>query len=152
MDLPSFTWLWRIAAWSMGISITLYFSLAIVGIFYRMQRLRRKLYYWRWLRYLHYGLGVLFVFFVYCGDFGSLWQFGSLLALARRFGGSDSHFSICMDSKSYSPPTSLGQNLAFGIEYCFVCWLGFSIFKWLERGAKVFTLIPLLRLGVLARN
>ncbi|MBC6418367.1 MAG: DUF4079 domain-containing protein [Prochloron sp. SP5CPC1] len=82
MDLPSFTWLWRIAAWSMGISITLYFSLAIVGIFYRMQRLRRKLYYWRWLRYLHYGLGVLFVFFVLLllgiGIVGTLGHFGSL--------------------------------------------------------------------------
>ncbi|MEL6903697.1 MAG: DUF4079 domain-containing protein, partial [Cyanobacteria bacterium J06606_4] len=24
MDLPSFLWLWRIAAWSMGLSLTAY--------------------------------------------------------------------------------------------------------------------------------
>ena len=31
MDLPSFLWLWRIAAWSMGLSLTVYTLLAITG-------------------------------------------------------------------------------------------------------------------------
>jgi len=33
MDLPSFIWLWRIAAWSMGLSLTTYCLLAASGGF-----------------------------------------------------------------------------------------------------------------------
>ena len=32
MDLPSFIWLWKIAAWSMGLSLLAYFLLAVTGI------------------------------------------------------------------------------------------------------------------------
>lgn len=32
LDLPSFLWLWRIAAWSMGLSILAYLLLAVTGI------------------------------------------------------------------------------------------------------------------------
>lgn len=32
MNLPSFLWLWKIAAWSMGLAITSYFILGISGI------------------------------------------------------------------------------------------------------------------------
>lgn len=31
MDLPSFIWLWKIAAWSMGLSILAYLLLAVTG-------------------------------------------------------------------------------------------------------------------------
>ncbi|WP_072207823.1 DUF4079 domain-containing protein [Mastigocoleus testarum] len=31
MDLPSFIWLWRIAAWSMGLSVLAYLILAVTG-------------------------------------------------------------------------------------------------------------------------
>ena len=31
MDLPSFIWLWRIAAWSMGLSLTVYTGLLLTG-------------------------------------------------------------------------------------------------------------------------
>ena len=32
MHLPSFLWLWKIAAWSMGLSLLAYLFLAITGI------------------------------------------------------------------------------------------------------------------------
>ncbi|MFN6181193.1 MAG: DUF4079 domain-containing protein, partial [Dolichospermum sp.] len=32
MHLPSFLWLWKIAAWSMGLSLMAYLFLAITGI------------------------------------------------------------------------------------------------------------------------
>ncbi|NEQ88363.1 MAG: DUF4079 domain-containing protein, partial [Moorea sp. SIO2I5] len=31
MNLPSFLWLWKIAAWSMGLSLCAYVLLAITG-------------------------------------------------------------------------------------------------------------------------
>jgi hypothetical protein len=80
VNLPSFLWLWRIAAWSMGLTVTLYLSLAIVGFLLRRQRLQSRPL--PWLRFLHYGLGVLFVCLVLLllsiGILGTLGHFGSL--------------------------------------------------------------------------
>ncbi len=98
MDLPSFIWLWRIAAWSMGLSLTAYSFLAISG---------GALYYYRrsadstslanspnalsqqmpaerptWLRPLHYFLGGVLVLLVLLllsiGIIGTLGEFGKL--------------------------------------------------------------------------
>jgi hypothetical protein len=87
MDLPSFIWLWRIAAWSMGLTILLYGLLAVLGGTLRYQRQTQpkpavKLLSYPWLRRIHIGLGVLLVLTVLellgIGIIGTLGHFGSL--------------------------------------------------------------------------
>lgn len=81
MDLPSFLWLWRIAAWSMGLAITAYLLLALSGgtiLVKRQARQSRP----QWLRPLHYGIGTVFVclllILLSIGIVGTLGEFGRL--------------------------------------------------------------------------
>ncbi|MGL5805933.1 MAG: DUF4079 domain-containing protein [Xenococcaceae cyanobacterium] len=81
MELPSFLWLWKIAAWSMGLSIAAYILLAISGIWMfdrRKARLARP----RWLRPLHFAIGTIMVFLVllllWIGIIGTVGYYGSL--------------------------------------------------------------------------
>ncbi|WP_197064790.1 DUF4079 domain-containing protein [Leptolyngbya sp. KIOST-1] len=81
VDLPSFLWLWRIAAWSMGLTLTAYALLALTGgvLFYtRTNKQPRS----AWLRPLHIGLGsvavVLVLVLLAIGLIGTLGEYGSL--------------------------------------------------------------------------
>jgi hypothetical protein len=96
MHLPSFLWLWKIAAWSMGLSLLAYLFLAITGIW--MLRVRTTseaplgvILPWnrgevRFLRSaalsLHYIIGITMVSLVLLllavGIVGTLGHFGSL--------------------------------------------------------------------------
>ncbi|MEA5419299.1 DUF4079 domain-containing protein [Spirulina sp. CCNP1310] len=81
MDLPSFLWLWRIAAWSMGLSLTAYGVLGLTG--WGMWRGRGE---GRsrppWLRPLHLTLGFTLVALVLLlltvGIVGTLGYYGTL--------------------------------------------------------------------------
>lgn len=81
MDLPSFIWLWRIAAWSMGFSLVTYGLLALSGgfLFYVRQSAKPRP---AWLRPLHFGLGSLLVSLVLLlmsiGIIGTLGEYGRL--------------------------------------------------------------------------
>jgi hypothetical protein len=81
VDLPSFLWLWRIAAWSMGLSITAYFILAATGgwiLYARRSKQSRP----GWLRPLHYSIGAIMVTLVLLlltiGIVGTLGYYGNL--------------------------------------------------------------------------
>lgn len=81
MDLPSFIWLWRIAAWSMGLSLTVYTCLLMTGgaVWYvRSQKKPQS----NWLRILHIVLGAILVALVLLllsiGIVGTLGEHGSL--------------------------------------------------------------------------
>ena len=81
MDLPSFIWLWRIAAWSMGLSLAVYSSLLITGGVVWYGRSHQ----WDspgWLRIVHIGLGAVLVLLVLLlltiGVVGTLGEHGSL--------------------------------------------------------------------------
>ena len=63
MDLPSFIWLWRIAAWSMGLSITAYIFLLITGSSVWYKR-RHDALLPSWLRSLHIILGAFLVLLI----------------------------------------------------------------------------------------
>ncbi len=81
MDLPSFIWLWRIAAWSMGLSLTLYMALLVTGgrVWYVRSRHDNLP---AWLRTIHLVLGGLLVTLVLLllsiGIIGTLGEHGSL--------------------------------------------------------------------------
>lgn len=81
MDLPSFIWLWRIAAWSMGLSLTVYAGLLVTGTgvwYVRSHQLSQP----NWLRILHIVLGIVLVTLVLLllsvGIIGTLGEHGSL--------------------------------------------------------------------------
>jgi Protein of unknown function (DUF4079) len=81
MHLPSFLWLWKAAAWSMGFTILAYGLLALSGsnmLMRRRDRQARPL----WLRPFHLITGVIMVllvlFLLGIGIVGTLGQFGSL--------------------------------------------------------------------------
>ncbi|HEY9848922.1 MAG TPA: DUF4079 domain-containing protein [Leptolyngbyaceae cyanobacterium] len=81
MNLPDFLWLWKIAAWSMGLSIVGYLLLAASGFFMfyirRSQQPRLS-----WLRPFHYAIGIIVVGLVLVlltiGIVGTLGHYGSL--------------------------------------------------------------------------
>ncbi|WP_107666949.1 DUF4079 domain-containing protein [Cyanothece sp. BG0011] len=81
MNLPSFLWLWKIAAWSMGLSLFAYFLLGLSGgwMFYgRHSKTSPPL----WLRSVHYIIGSIMVILVLLllviGLVGTLGHYGSL--------------------------------------------------------------------------
>jgi Protein of unknown function (DUF4079) len=81
MDLPSFLWLWKIAAWAMGFAIGAYLLQAVTGI--SLIWLRRH-HHPRpdWLRPLHWisgsGLVFLVLLLLAIGIIGTLGHYGSL--------------------------------------------------------------------------
>ncbi|MBW4693408.1 MAG: DUF4079 domain-containing protein [Lyngbya sp. HA4199-MV5] len=81
MNLPSFIWLWKIAAWSMGFSIASYFIMIISGwwIYEHRQKSQSRP---QWLYFSHLGIGFLMTTSVLLllgiGIVGTLGHFGSL--------------------------------------------------------------------------
>ena len=79
IDLPSFLWLWRIAAWSMGLSLTAYMGLLLSGLWIWG---RVKLPPPPWVRTVHLTLGTLMLLLVLgllaIGIIGTLGEHGSL--------------------------------------------------------------------------
>lgn len=81
MDLPSFLWLWKIAAWSMGLSLFAYLLLAITGslIFSFRQSQTPKP---QWLPISHYIIGWIMVGLVLLllgiGIVGTIGHYGKL--------------------------------------------------------------------------
>ena len=81
MDLPSFLWLWKIAAWSMGLSVFAYTLLAISGtwlVVSRRQKQPRPLI----LRPFHYLTGLtmvgLILLLLSVGLVGTVGHYGNL--------------------------------------------------------------------------
>ncbi|MGB5960117.1 MAG: DUF4079 domain-containing protein [Coleofasciculaceae cyanobacterium] len=81
MNLPSFVWLWKIAAWSMGLSLLAYLMLAISGmtLFSKRTSLQSQP---TWLRGAHYITGWVMVGLVLLllaiGLVGTLGHYGNL--------------------------------------------------------------------------
>ena len=81
MNLPSFLWLWKIAAWSMGLSLFAYLLLGMSGgwMFYRRNT---QAFSPLWLRPAHYITGAIMVALVLIllviGLVGTLGHYGSL--------------------------------------------------------------------------
>lgn len=81
MNLPSFLWLWKIAAWSMGLSTLAYVILATSGIWLFTSR-NSKASRPSWLRTFHYITGAILVSLVLIlltiGLVGTMGHYGSL--------------------------------------------------------------------------
>jgi hypothetical protein len=81
LNLPSFLWLWKIAAWSMGLSLFAYTLLAGSGIWMANRRVFKRPRP-KWLRPFHWIVGSILVFLVLLllaiGLIGTLGYYGSL--------------------------------------------------------------------------
>ncbi|MEG3435687.1 DUF4079 domain-containing protein [Pannus brasiliensis CCIBt3594] len=90
MDLPSFLWLWKIAAWSMGLSLFAYSLLAVSGVNLGYRRLAGQV---RpvWNRPLHITIGVILVGLVLLllaiGLIGTIGHYGNLGHSPHLFAG-----------------------------------------------------------------
>ncbi|WP_375468391.1 DUF4079 domain-containing protein [uncultured Nostoc sp.] len=89
MNLPSFLWLWKIAAWSMGLSLLAYLMLAVTGVWMFRARTSQQLPFItpfmggnREVRSLHYTMGIsmvsLVLLLLVIGIVGTWGHFGSL--------------------------------------------------------------------------
>ena len=81
MNLPSFLWLWKIAAWSMGVSLLAYLLLAVTGTWMfatRSTKQPRP----KWLRPFHVatgaGMATLVILLLGIGVVGTLGYYGNL--------------------------------------------------------------------------
>ena len=82
MHLPSFIWLWRIAAWAMGGTMLLYVIQIALGLSVRRQRIERDASKRVWYRHWHFWTGIamlaLILLLLAIGIVGTLGHFGSL--------------------------------------------------------------------------
>ncbi|QOV24276.1 DUF4079 domain-containing protein [Anabaenopsis elenkinii] len=90
MNLPSFIWLWKIAAWSMGLSLLAYLLLAVTGIWMFQERTSQYFPRFPWflggrrrqVRSLHHTIGITMVGLVLLllaiGIIGTIGHFGYL--------------------------------------------------------------------------
>jgi hypothetical protein len=139
MNLPSFLWLWKIAAWSMGLSLLAYGLLAVSGVnlgYRRLAGLSRPM----GLRSFHLTIGVILVSLVLLllaiGLVGTLGHYGSLghsphllaglsvvfLVLAAAFSG----WSI-QSRKSLARTAHISINLLLLLGFVYVSLTGWDV-------------------------
>ncbi len=139
MNLPSFIWLWKIAAWSMGLSIVAYLLLGITGI---------NLYYKRhsehpqpsWLGVTHYSIGWVMVSLVLLllaiglvGTFGHYGNLGhsahliaglSVVALVLISAGSS---TLISPKRPWAGAVHVGANIALLLGFTWVSLTGWAV-------------------------
>jgi hypothetical protein len=139
MDLPSFIWLWRVAAWSMGLSLSAYFCLSLSGgwlLWRRVHHQPRP----PWLRPLHIALGTTLVTLVLTllsiGLIGTLGEYGSLghsvhlpagltvvgLVIVSAWSGSRIH-----PSRPWARPLHWTTNGILSVGFALVTWSGWHV-------------------------
>ncbi|MBR8834662.1 MAG: DUF4079 domain-containing protein [Stigonema ocellatum SAG 48.90 = DSM 106950] len=148
MNLPSFLWLWKIAAWSMGLSLLAYLLLAITGIWMFRARIslqkpsfippfiggRRE------VLMLHYIIGScivsLVLFLLLIGIIGTLGHFGSLGHSPHLFAGLTVVALVLLSAGSalqisaerpWARPIHIGANIALLIGFTWVSLTGWSV-------------------------
>jgi Protein of unknown function (DUF4079) len=147
MHLPSFLWLWKIAAWSMGLSLLAYLFLAITGIWMFRVRTTREPplgIFLPWnrgqMRSLHYIIGMTMVSLVLLllvvGIVGTLGHFGSLGHSSHLIAGLivvalvlGSAFSATQISarKPWARPLHIGLNILLFTGFTWVSLTGWSV-------------------------
>ena len=139
MHLPSFIWLWKIAAWSMGLSLLAYLLLAVTGIWMfraRQTHSSRP----NWLRSLHYAIGGTMVGLVLLllavgivgtfGHFGSLGHSPHLIAGLTVVGlvllsyGSATQINI---KRTWARSLHIGTNIALLVGFLWVSLSGWGV-------------------------
>jgi hypothetical protein len=138
MHLPSFLWLWRIAAWSMGFAILAYFLLAMSGGWMLMNR-QRKQPHPDWLRPFHYltgavmvGLVLLLLAIGIVGTFGHYGSLGHSSHLAAGLGVVELVFLSAWSAtqipyRSWARSLHIGTNIILCIALVWVSLTGWDV-------------------------
>jgi ABC-type tungstate transport system substrate-binding protein len=139
VNLPSFVWLWRIAAWSMGLSLLAYLILGVTGInlFSKRQSERPRP---SWLRMTHYIIGWVMVGLVLLllaigivgtlGHYGTLGHSGhliaglSVVALVLLSAGSSTQIS---SMRPWARAVHVGTNLVLFVGLTWVSLTGWQV-------------------------
>jgi Protein of unknown function (DUF4079) len=147
MNLPSFLWLWKIAAWSMGLSLLAYLLLAVTGFWMFRARTSSQQAFAiplpggdRQVRSLHYIMGICMVSLVLLllgigvigtlGHFGSLGQSSHLLAglivvaLVLLSAGSATQIST---RRPWARPLHIGTNIILFVGFAWVSLTGWIV-------------------------
>ncbi|HEY9666167.1 MAG TPA: DUF4079 domain-containing protein [Coleofasciculaceae cyanobacterium] len=139
MDLPSFIWLWKIAAWSMGLSLLAYFLQSVSGItvFSKRQSNQPQP---RWLRPLHTTIGWIMVSLVLLllaiGFVGTLGHFGSLGHSGHLIAGLSVVFLVLLSAGSatlitpervWARAVHVGTNIALFVGFIWVSFTGWQV-------------------------
>ena len=139
MDLPSFLWLWKIAAWAMGGTIAFYLLLLASGswMFYgRVARVGRP----SWLRNAHYIGGIIIIFLVMLllaiGVVGTIGHYGNLGHSAHLGAGLLVVGLICLSAwsanqidgrNSWARSLHVSVNAVLFVGLAYVSWTGWEV-------------------------
>jgi ABC-type tungstate transport system substrate-binding protein len=139
MDLPSFLWLWKIAAWSMGLSLTAYCGLAISGIAmaYRRQSKEPKPAWWRTVHlWVGFAMVTLVLGLLVIGVVGTLGEYGRL---GHSIHGVLGAFVVGLTLLSAAIALQIGHgppwartlhvrlNIILGVAFLSVLWTGWTV-------------------------
>jgi len=147
MNLPSFVWLWKIAAWSMGLSLLAYLLLAVTGVLMFQVRTSRRLSFIptfggenQKVRDLHFLIGCCMVSLVMLllaiGIVGTYGHFGSLGHSSHLLAGLIvvalvlvSAFSATQISalKSWARPLHIATNIILFVGFAWVSITGWIV-------------------------
>lgn len=139
MNLPSFLWLWKLAAWSMGLSLFAYVLLGILGGWMFYQR-KTKSFSPAWLRSVHSVMGAILVMLVLLlliiGLVGTLGHYGTLGHSPHLIAGLLTVILVLMSATvatQINPDRPLMRSLHIGINiallfsFMFVSLTGWSV-------------------------
>ncbi|MBW4645413.1 MAG: DUF4079 domain-containing protein [Goleter apudmare HA4340-LM2] len=147
MHLPSFLWLWKIAAWSMGLSLLAYLLLAVTGFWMLRARTSQQppsipflTKGHQGMRSLHFTIGISMVSLVLLllaiGVIGTLGHFGSLGQSSHLVAGLIvvalvllSAFSATqiIARQSWARPLHIGINIVLFMGFAWVSLTGWSV-------------------------
>ncbi len=139
LNLPSFLWLWRIAAWSMGSVLVCYVLLGLSGLglsYFRLNKVKRP----SGLRSAHLVVGIglvsLIVLLLFIGIIGTLGEYGSLghskhlvagiIVVLLSLGSAISAFQI-HPQRAWARPVHLTLNGLLFIALAAVAWSGWAV-------------------------
>jgi Protein of unknown function (DUF4079) len=136
LDLPSFIWLWKIAAWAMGLAIVAYLIQTATGIALFATRRQHP----DWLRPFHFMTGavmaLLVLLLLVIGIVGTLGHYGSLghsthlpvgIAVVELvFVSAWSAVQISPD-RPWAKPLHIGVNALLGAAFVLVSLTGWDV-------------------------
>ena len=139
MNLPSFIWLWKLAAWSMGLSLLAYFLLGITGmnLFSGRHSERSQP---NWLRLTHYITGWVMVGLVLLllaiGLVGTLGHYGTLGHSGHLIAGLSVVFLVLLSAGSsilisserpWARAVHVGTNIVLFVGFTWVSLTGWQV-------------------------
>ena len=138
-DLAALLWLWKIAAWAMGLACLAYLALGVTGLgFLRSRWLRRPRP--QWLRPLHYFLGiglvtsVLILFGIglagtwyHYGNWGHSWHLPAGLGVVGLVLLSAGSAVAIAPQRPWARPLHVSANVSLLLGLGAVAWTGWQV-------------------------